>query len=110
MEALILLLILSVTFVSFMAVMVQALRVSVKGREITEAVSSYEQFLFELENGLRPDIVGYGGRGVLAKGYQYEIRNEENLDSYSFLRGRILWKKGNEFLDFDFVAPEGAIQ
>ena len=110
MEVLILLLILSVTFVSFMAVMGQALHISARSREITEAVSICEQFLFELENGFRSEVVSDGGHGVLEKDYQYEIRSEENSDSYSFLKGRVLWKKGNEFLDLDFIAPEGAVE
>ena len=122
MEALILILILSVSFVSFVGVTLQALKVSSRTRDLTEGLTKYESLVFELENGLRPDLASYGGRGEFSSpensrpksrpeaGYRYEIRNEEETESYALLKNRLLWKKGNDSLDFDLFASKGALQ
>ena len=109
-ESLIVLLILAVVFVSFTTVLSQALRISAKGSEITEAISRYEQWIFELENGFRPDLVRYGGQGKLDGGYQYEVRNQESRDLYSWVKTHLSWKKGHEFLNLEWIAPEGPVQ
>ena len=109
MEALLLILILSITFVSFIGVIFQALKVSSHTHDLTEGLSRYEALVFELESGLRPDLASYGGRGDLEKGFSYEIENREEADSYALLKSRLLWKQGKESLDFDFVASEQGV-
>ena len=118
MEALILILILSVSFVSFVGVTLQALKVSSRTRDLTEGLTKYESLVFELENGLRPDLASYGGRGGFPAGRKseeesndrYEIQNVEEPESYALLKNRLLWKKGDDSLDFDLFASKGALQ
>lgn len=110
MEALIVILILAVAFTAFMGVMAQALRVSSKARQMTEAVSEYEAFLFELESGMRPDLVLFGGGGELAGGYQYEIHSETLKEPFVFLKTRLFWKEGKESLGLELTVPEAITQ
>lgn len=111
MEALILVLVISLTFVAFMGVIAQALKISVRDQELLEGISKYEELLFELENGLRPDLLLFGGRGKEGA-YHYEIKseNEKDRDSYGHFKSRLAWKKDREFLDFDFFVSRGALE
>jgi len=109
MEVLILILILSVVFVAFIGVMGQALKISSRAQQQTEAVTYYENFLFDLENGFRADLVNFGGRGELGGGYKFEVSAEESKESYAYLKSKIIWN-GKESLDLDLVMPEAAIQ
>lgn len=109
MEVLIVILILAIVFVAFMGVMSQALKVSSRSRRQTEAVMRYENFLFELENGLRADLVSFGGRGELGGGYQYAVNAQESKEFYAYLKSKLTWN-GKESLDLDLVMPEAGIQ
>ena len=110
MEALILILIISVTFTAFIGVIVQALKVSSRSRETTDAVSKYEFLLFELENGFRADLLNFGGRENVEGGYEYEIKNDGDKDSYASLRSKLSWRGGKESFEFDLVMPQGEVQ
>ena len=109
MEVLMAIAILSIAIVSFLGVISRALQVSEKGRGIAQAVTSYDGFIFNLESGLRADLVHFGGKGELEGGYRYELIPEENSDSYDHLRGKILWKGGREFLNLDLIASEAGV-
>ena len=109
MEALILILILSVVFVAFMSVMSQALKISSRSCRQTDAVLKYENLLFEIENGFRADLVSFGGRGEFDSGYHYEIQAQESKESFAYLKSKLMWN-GKESLDLDLVIPEAAIQ
>ena len=108
-EALILVLVISLTFVAFMGVIAQALKISARDQELLEGISKYEELVFELENGLRPDLLLFGGRGKEGV-YHYEINHEEDKNSYGLFTSRLAWKQGREFLDFDFFASRGALE
>ena len=110
MEALILILIISVTFTAFIGVMAQSLKISSRSRALTDAVSKYEFLLFELESGFRADLLNFGGREEIEGGYQYSIQNEEDKESYAFLKSKLTWKSGKESLEFDLVMPASAVQ
>lgn len=110
MEVLIVVLIMAVAFVAFMGVMGEVLRVSSKANQVTEAVSRYEAILFEIETGLRPDLASYGGRGDLGEGFNYRIEPETDLKFGSFLKSRLSWNGGKEFLDLDLIALGAAIE
>lgn len=109
-EVLIAILILAVVFVPLMAAMAQSARVASRSSQTTEAVSRYEALLFEVESGLRPDIAGYGGRGELDGQYRYEIDPVKSTEYGSFLKSRLSWKGGKEFLDVELLATKGVIQ
>jgi prepilin-type N-terminal cleavage/methylation domain-containing protein len=109
-EVLIVMLILAVAFVSFMGVIGQTLRVSVKAREVSEAISQYDALLFELESGMSPDLASFGGRGELEGGYQYEIKTDEMNEAYQFLESKMSWKEGREFLNLKILVPEAPAQ
>ena len=110
MEALILILIISVTFTAFIGVIAQALKISSRSRNLTDAVSKYEYLLFELENGFRADLLNFGGRENVEGGYQYSVKNEGDKDSYASLKSKLTWKGGKESFEFDLVMPEVGIQ
>ncbi|OGW69581.1 MAG: hypothetical protein A2036_04320 [Omnitrophica bacterium GWA2_50_21] len=61
------------------------LRFSEKMNQRTEAMSELEQLLFQLESGNRVDLFLYGGRGPLAKGYQYDIQTHPPQDVPEYL-------------------------
>ena len=111
MEVLLVILILATVFVSYMAVIGQALRIGAKSREIADAVSEYESFLFDIGSGLRLDLISEGGGGELENGFKYEIHPwQEKSGQAEYLKSRISWKYGREFLDFDLIIPEAAVQ
>ena len=98
-EVLVVIAILAVSFVIFMGAMAQALKISSRSSRLSEAVSQYEPFLFELESGLRLDRVDYGGEGSLDKSYHYRIDVQKYDDIRSFLKSRLSWNDGKESLD-----------
>ena len=106
MEAMVLILMISVTFTAFIGVIAQGLKISSRSRAQTDAVSKYEFLLFELENGFRPDFLNFGGREEVEGGYQYSVQNEQEEDSYAFLKNKLAWKNGKESLEFALVLPE----
>ncbi len=110
MEALILILIISVTFTAFTGVITQVLKISARGRALTDSIMKYEFFLFELENGFRADLLSFGGREDVEGGYQYSVQNEGNDNSYASLKSKLTWKSGKEFLEFDLVLPEAGVR
>ncbi len=107
MEALILILILAVTFVAFIGVIGQALKISSRSRDLSKAISEAEMLFFEVESGLRPDLANEGGRGEL-DGFQYEIKSQSGEFS-SALSNRFSLNR-QEVLDFECVALQGAVQ
>lgn len=113
MEALLALLVLSVAFVVCLGAVAQALRLSSRAEETTKAVLASETLLFELETGMRPDLVVFGGRGERAP-YRYVIESETTNDlekpivSFYDLKARMDWKEGRDYLDFEAYLPEGA--
>jgi type II secretory pathway pseudopilin PulG len=102
-EVLMAIMILAVAFVALMGVMAQAMQVSSRSARMTDAISQYESFLFNLETGTRLDLVGYGGHGKLGAEYYFETTAKDNEFS-SLLKNKILWKEGKEFLDIEFIA------
>ena len=109
-EVLIAVMVLAVAFVALMGAMAQAVKVSSRSSRVTEAISRYEPLLFEIESGLRPDIAGYGGHGEMEGKYRYKIEAEKNEELGSFLKSRLSWKEGKEFLDLEFFAQKAPAQ
>jgi len=109
-EVLIVIMIIAITFVAFMGAMAQGLRVSSKSDEITDAISRYESFLFEIENGLRPDLAGYGGNGDLAGGYCYQIKTEKSSELTSLLQSQLSWKENKECLNLEVLVSKAPAQ
>jgi Tfp pilus assembly protein PilV len=109
-EALILVLILSIAFVSFAVVVSQALKVSYRTRDMTEVLASFEPLLFEIENGFHPDLAAYGGKGALGEGASYEIQNQEDSKTYGLLKGKLLGRQGKNLFEHDLYVSEGALE
>lgn len=109
-EVLITIMILAVAFTVFLGAMAQTLRVSSKSSQLTDAISAFEPLRFELESGLRPDLVFYGGEGNLKNGYNYRIEKNEAGEMDSLLRSRFSWKSGKEFFDLEGVVPQAGVQ
>ena len=105
-EVLIAIMVLAVAFVALLGAMAQAVKVSSKSSQMTDAISCYESFLFEIESGVRPDIAGYGGHGDLERKYHYQIESETNKEFSSLLKSRFSWKDGKESLDLQFLAQQ----
>ncbi len=105
MEVLIAVLILSIAFVSFTAVLAQVLRVDSRARNFNRALEGYEKFLFEMENGQRSDLVTEGGQGPLGEEGRYDFQSLKQEGDYFFLKGRVSWKNGKDSLDLDAVFP-----
>lgn len=59
MEALILILIIAVTFTAFLGLIGKSLKVSSRGRALTDAVLKYEFNLFEFESGFRDELPAF---------------------------------------------------
>lgn len=91
-EVLLALLVLAVAFVAFLGAMAQALRVSSRSGRTMEAVSKMEELLFGIQNGLRPDLAGYGGEGLLGNDYRYHFKDLEVGETGVWLEGRLSWK------------------
>ena len=108
-EVLMAILILAVAFTAFMGAMAQAVRVSSKAGDMTDAISVFEPFLFEVENGLRPDLAGYGGRGALKDKYLYQFEAQTHDDTSSCLKGNFKWKEGKESLDIEVLVSPAAV-
>ena len=109
-EVLMAILILAIAFVAFMGAMAQSMKVSYKSSQTTEAISRYEAFLFEIENGLRPDLAGYGGQGDLEGDYRYQIQAESGGEFGTLLKGRFSWKGGREFLEHEVFVSKAPAQ
>lgn len=107
-EALIAMLILSVTFTATSGAVLQALRVSQRAEETTHAVSKAGNVLFELESGLRADLVKYGGRESLGGEYQFEATAGTGRDLFHDHKIRIL-KRGLPVLEEDIVLKEAGL-
>lgn len=110
MEVLLAILILSIAFVSFAAVIGQVLKVTSKSQDLTLALLKYEEALFELENGQRNDVVHYGGQGAAGEDYGYAFQSDAVSGNYFTLKGKLLWKKGNDFLEVDLIFPGVPVQ
>ena len=108
-EALIAMLILSVTFVAVAGAVLQALRVSERAEETTGAVLKADNALFELESGLRADLVKYGGRENLGGDYQLETIPRDGRNLFHEHRIRVL-KRGNPVLEQDVFLRETFLQ
>jgi hypothetical protein len=102
--------ILAVAFVAFMGAMAQVVRVFSKSSRLTDALARYEALFFEIESGLRPDLAGYGGRGVMEDQYHYQIKAEKGREFSAFLKGRLSWKGEKEFLDLEVLASKAPVQ
>ncbi len=108
MEALVLILVLSVVFVSFMGLVTQALKISSRSHGQSEAIMKIEKIVFEIGNGLRPDLASFGGQENLGPGISCAIK-ADSASSFALIKSKAAWKNGKEFLDFSFLAPEAAI-
>ena len=102
-------LIVSLTFVSFAGAMKQFLKISSRYHETMSALSKYEELLFEIENGLRPDLAKYGGRGNLGEKFAYEIQSDEK-EPYGFLKSKLSWREDKENFNVDFFVLQGALE
>ena len=109
-EVLIVIMILAVAFTAFLGGMAQVLKVSSKSSRMTDAISRYDSLLFEIENGLRPDLAGYGGHGELGEGYRYQIDSKAGREFSSLLKSRFSWKEGKEFLELELLASKAPTQ
>ena len=109
-EVLIVVMILAVAFVAFMGGIAQVLKVSSKSSQTMDAISHYESFLFEIESGLRPDLTGYDGHGDLEGNYHYQIETKMDKEFSAFLKSRLSWKEGKEFLDLEVLVPKAPAQ
>ncbi len=103
-EALIVILILAVNFVVFAGVVSRASHVSARSFWTLEAVSEAESALFDLDTGVRSDLVSYGGKSEKNGAWQYEIRSENEGEYISFLKGRIFKEKPLFRLEFEASA------
>ena len=104
-EALIALLILSVTLVALIGVTGQALKISERGIKTTEALLGMEEILFQLESGIRVDLVKYGGRENLKGGYSFDVSDSKVLTEASNIR---LLKDKSEILALNaFLQDKG---
>lgn len=110
MEALILILIISITFTACLGLIAQSLKVSFRGQGLTDAICKYEFFLFELENGFRADLINFGGREEAGNGHQYIVQSSEEMDSFSFLKTKLIWKSGKESLDSNLLLSHAGPQ
>lgn len=88
-EVLVAVCVLSVAFVVFLGVLAQAIKVSARSARSMEAVGKFETLWFDLQCGLRPDLVRYGGRGNAGDGYFHEIEIRTDNETGSLLAARI---------------------
>ena len=109
-EVLIAIMILAVVFVAFMSAMARVLEVSSRAVRVTDSISRYEPFFFDIENGLRPDVAGYGGDGDLSEDCHYHIEAEGRREFAGLLKSRFSWKTGKEFLDLEIFVSKGPAQ
>lgn len=109
-EVLMAILIIAVAFTAFMGAMSQALNASYRSWETIDAISKFESILFQIENGLRPDLAGYGGQGDLTEGYSYSIKAEKSGQTDALLQGKLSWKKGKGSLYAEFLASKAGLQ
>ena len=109
-EVLIVIMIVAIAFVLFLGAMAQAVKVSSKSAQLTDAISRYGALLFEIESGLRPDLTGYSGRGTLEADYHYQVDTEKDEEFDALLKSRLSWKEGKEFLELETLIPKAPIQ
>lgn len=109
-EVLLAILIISVAFTASAGVLRQALMISEKTIQTTEAISAYENLQFELDAGTRPDLVAYGGKGPLANKYRYSLEPLAEDESFFWTKSRILSGSGKDLLSHDLFLSEAPVQ
>ena len=122
-EALVSILILSVALAASLTGIAQVLRLKERADETTKAIVQFDNLLFQLEAGMRTDLLRDGGRGKIGE-FDYDIRSEtvnsENTGvkkdetegdpapflSFRNVKSHLSWKNGKEFLDIETFLPE----
>ena len=90
-EVLISILILAVTLTAFMGGISQVLMLSGRMEETSQVLAGYEKLLFELETGMRADLVAYGGQGKLNDKLTYEIKSKPQKVNLRELKLTMSW-------------------
>ncbi len=102
--------ILAVAFTVFLSAITQALRVSSRSSQTTDAISRFEPFLFEIESGLRADLASGGGKGDLEENYHYAIEKIKDDVFNSLLKNRLSWKNDREHLELQIKVLKAPVQ
>lgn len=110
MDVLIAIMVLAVMFCLFMGAMMQTAKVSLISSQTTEAVSEFEQLIFEIQNGLRGDLAVYGGEGPLKDKYRYKIVGVSEEEHTAQIKSILFSKNGKEMLGLDAVVLRAGVQ
>lgn len=108
-ETLIAIMLFAIIFSAFIGLIRQALLVSHRMKEMILCRNDYEKLLFQMEAGLRPDIVAYGNKGSISQETFYEIESVPEADGFFLLKGR-LSRLGRSYIDSELYLSEAPLQ
>ena len=100
-EALLAMLVLTLAASASFQSILQASAAAKRSEALSAGILKTEEELFDLESGIRPDLVVYGGKENLAGDYRMDFNVEEEAEGYSDAVFRLL--KG----DSEILTKEG---
>lgn len=109
-DVLIAIMVLAVLFALFMGAMMQSAKAALKSARTTDALSSFEPVLFEMQSGLRPDLTMYGGDGQIKPDFRYKVVGVSEEEYTARIKASIAAKNGAEFISLDAVVTQSGVQ
>ena len=103
-EALMALLLLSLTLVALIGSTGQALKIFKRQTETTHSLLKMEEIFFDLETGLRPDLVRYGGTEKSDKKSEFQVLN--TVSDHHFAIVNVILKPEAETFRIQAFLPE----